>query len=134
MTTENSNPTFAIKTAAQNSYPYVTKSEVKARLETDPDFRVSALLVLYKRQTEDEREAKDTKWKNRRGFMSSHAVNGSRLAEKVICGEELTEEDHGKIEAIVTRYSKQLAAHYRAEQTVCLDSEAAAQIKEKFGV
>lgn len=134
MTTQDTNPTFAINTAANNSYPYVTKKQVAERLADDPDFRVQCLLVLYRRQTEDERDAKDTRWKNKRGFMSSHAVNGSKLAEKVITGEDLTEEEHGKLEAIVGRYTKQLAAHYRAEQTASLDAEAAAQIREKFGV
>jgi len=132
--TDTKNPTFAINPAANNSYPYVTKAQVKARLEEDADFRLQALLVLYRRQTEDERDEKDTKWKNKRGFMSSHAVNGSQLAEKVIAGEELTEEESGKVEGIVCKYSKQLTAHFRAEQTACLDAEAQAQIHEKFGV
>jgi len=132
--TDTKIPTFAINPAANNSYPYVTKKQVAERLADDADFRLQCLLVLYRRQTEDERETKDTKWKNKRGFMSSHAVNGSRLAEKVIAGEELTEEESGKVEGIVCKYSKQLTAHYRAEQTACLDDEAAAQIHEKFGV
>jgi hypothetical protein len=100
-----------------NNYPFPTKREILSRLETCEDFQTEALLVLYARQTEDEREVKETKWKNRRGFMSSHAVNGSRLAEKVISGEALTDEERGKVASIVCRYSKQLAAHYRAKAT-----------------
>ena len=127
-------PTFAINPAANNSYPYVTKSQVAERLSQDADFRVAALLVLYRRQTEDERDEKDTKYKNKRGFMSSHAVNGSRLAEKVISGEELSGEEQEKVDCIVGRYTKQLTGHYRAEQVAYLDDDAAAQIREKFGV
>lgn len=127
-------PTFAIDTNPTNSYPYVTKKQVAERLADDADFRVECLLVLYRRQTEDEREEKDTKYKNRRGFMSSHAVWGTKLAEKVISGEDLTEEEEGKIEGIVPRYTKQLAAHFRAEQQMHLDEEAQEQIRAKFGV
>lgn len=132
--TDSKSPTFAINAAANNSYPYVTKSQVKARLEADADFRVEALLVLYRRQTEDEQDAKDTKYKNKRGFMSSHAVNGTNLAEKVIAGEELTDEDEGKLEGIVAKYSKQLAGHYRSEQIMSLDAEAVEATRAKFGV
>ena len=132
--TDNTTPTFAIDTDPQNSYPYVTKRQVKERLDADPDFRLECMLVLYRRQTEDERDAKDTKHKNKRGFMSSHAVWGSKIAERLIAGEELTEEEVGKADAIAPRYSKQLAAHFRAEQTMHLDAEAQAAVKEKFGV
>jgi hypothetical protein len=132
--TDTKNPTFPINAAANNSYPYVTKKQVAERLADDADFRVECLLVLYRRQTTDERDAKDTKHKNRRGFMSSHAVNGSTLAEKVISGEELTDEDHGKVDAIVPRYGKQLASHFRAEQKMSLDAEAQSEISAKFGV
>jgi hypothetical protein len=132
--TMSNQPTFAINTNPTNSYPYVTKAQVKARLEEDADFRLQCILVLYRRQTEDERDEKDTKYKNRRGFMSSHAVWGSKIAEKVISGEELTEEEEGKAEEIPCRYTKQLAAHFRAEQQMHLDEEAQEQIRAKFGV
>lgn len=132
--TEKNTPTFAINPAANNSYPYVTKGQVKARLEASADFRVECLLVLYRRQTEDERDAKDTKYKNKRGFMSSHAVNGTTLAEKLISGEDLTEEETGKVDGMVGRYSKQLASHFRAEQKMSLDTDAQAEINAKFGV
>ena len=99
-----------------NKYPFVTKAQIASRLENEPDFRMECLLVLYRRQTEDEQERKETKYKNKRGFMSSHAVNGTRLAEQVLAGEEITEEDQGKIDGMVVRYTKQLASHFRAIQ------------------
>ena len=99
-----------------NKYPFRTKREILAQLETDDTFVVEAMGILYQRQTEDERETKETKYKNRRGFMSSHAVNGTRLVEKMLQGEEWTPEDWGKARGIVCRYGKQLAAHFRSEQ------------------
>lgn len=126
--------TFEINNQSNNSYPFVTKAQVKARLESDPDFRREALLVLYRRQTEDEREAKDTVHKNRRGFMSSHAVHGTRIAELLLMGESISLEDESRIEAITGRYTKQLCEHYRAEQISELDAEEAAKVKATFGV
>ena len=120
------NPTFAIN--FDNNYPYVTKAQIKERLSQDADFRVAALLVLYRRQTEDERDEKDTKYKNGCGFMSSHAAWGTLIAEKVILSEELSEEEQVKMDTIVGCYTKQLTAHFRAEQV------ASTQIREEFGV
>ena len=107
-----------------NGYPFPTKREILAQLATDRDFRVTSLLVLYRRQTEDEQETKETKYKNRRGFMSSHAVNGTRIAQAILAGEELSEEDEAKLDAIVPRYSKQLAAHARQEALAADPSKA----------
>jgi hypothetical protein len=107
-----------------NGYPFRTKKEIVSQLETDRDFRVECLLVLYKRQTTDEQETKETKWKNRRGFMSSHAVNGTRIAQALLAGEALSDEDEGKLSGIVCRYGKQLAAHFRAEATAADPAKA----------
>ncbi len=107
-----------------NGYPFPTKREILARIAADRDFRVASLLVLYRRQTEDEQETKETKWKNRRGFMSSHAVNGTRIAQAILAGEELSDEDEAKLGAIVPRYSKQLAAHARQEALAADPSKA----------
>jgi hypothetical protein len=107
-----------------NGYPFQTKREICARLETDSGYRHSCLIVLYERQTADEQETKETKWKNRRGFMSSHAVNGTKLAEKLIAGEQLTDEEEDKLAGIVCRYGKQLAAHFRAQATAADPAKA----------
>lgn len=98
-----------------NGYPFRTKREICDQLATDDSFRHACLLVLYERQTTDEQETKETKWKNRRGFMSSHAVNGSRIAQALLAGEALSPEDEAKLDGIVCRYGKQLAAHFRQE-------------------
>lgn len=103
------------KPAGGNKYPFRSKASILAQLESDDDFVVEAMGILYNRQTADEQETKETKYKNRRGFMSSHAVNGTRLVEKMASGEEWTEEDWGKARGIACRYTKQLAAHFRQE-------------------
>lgn len=98
---------------SNNNYPFQSKAAIKARLTDDAAFRHECLVVLYNRQTADEQDTKETKWRNKMGFMSSHAVHGTRIAQLVIAGEAISDEDEGRIEAIVPRYSKQLAAHFR---------------------
>jgi hypothetical protein len=100
----------------KNSYPFRTKAQILAQLSTDDTFVIECLGILYNRQTSDEQERHDTKYKNRRGFMSSHAVNGCLLVEKMMRGEGWTPEESDKALAIVSRYGRQLATHFRAEQ------------------
>jgi len=98
-----------------NLYPFVTKATIKSQLETDPDFRVQAMAILHTLQTEHEQATKSTLNKNRQGFMSSHAVKGSKVAEKIKAGEKLTEEDWRVVDSIAPRYSRQLATYMRAK-------------------
>lgn len=136
------NPTFEINSNPTNSYCFVTKAQVKARIEEgEPSFLLTCLAILYRRQTEDEQMTKDTKYKNKRGFMSSHAVHGTRIAESVAQYDDpdeawasLSEADRGRVEAIVPRYVKQLTGHFRAEQEMSMDSEKLAEQKSLFGV
>lgn len=114
------------------NYPFESKAQIVAKIEADDAFMLLCLGIMYDRQTQDEQEHKDTKHKNRRGFMSSHAVNGSILAQKVHSGEALSEEETGKARAIVVRYGKQLAEHFRAERIASDPSLAA--VGAIFGV
>jgi hypothetical protein len=98
-----------------NNYPFLTKAQIVAKLECDLDFVHQACLIMTARQTEDEIQTRDTKYKNRRGWMSSHAVFGTKMAEKIAAGEELTDEENGRLVGMVVRYRKQLAAHFREQ-------------------
>jgi hypothetical protein len=83
------------------------------KLASEPEFVLQALLILDGRQTDDERQELNTKYRNHRGWMSSHAVWGTRLASKVACGEELSDEELSRAAAMTARYTRQLAAHFR---------------------
>jgi hypothetical protein len=98
-----------------NNYPFLSKAQIVAKLESEPDFVKQACLILTSRQTEDELASHDTKWKNRRGWMSSHAHFGTACAEKIARDEELTDAELAKLTGMVCKYRKQLAAHFRAE-------------------
>jgi hypothetical protein len=100
---------------AGNLYPFVTKATIKTRLEAEPEFRCEAMAILHTLQTEHEQAVRTTKDKNRQGFMSSHAVKGSKVAEKIKAGEKLTDEDWDTVNTIAPRYSRQLAVYFRAQ-------------------
>lgn len=98
------------------TYPFRTKKSILAQIAEDDGFAASCLGIIYDRQTSEEQEAKTTKSRNARGFMSSHAVRGSELALKLRSGEAMTDEDTALVRKLALSYGKQLAAHFRAEQ------------------
>ena len=48
-----------------NLYPFVTKSQIKARLDESPAYRCEAMLILYALQTAYEQDTRSTRDKNR---------------------------------------------------------------------
>ena len=100
---------------AANLYPFVTKSTLKARLAAEPEFRAQAMVILLALQTQHEQDTSTTLSKNRQGFMSSHAVHGTRIAKAIKAGEILSDEDQGRVDAIAPRYTRQLAVYFRAK-------------------
>jgi len=98
----------------KKSYPFASKGSILAVIATDDVFAVECLQIMYARQTAFEQETLSTVSRNRQGFMSSHAVNGTKLARKSLA-EGLTALELDQARGIVCRYGKQLAAHFRAE-------------------
>jgi pyruvate/2-oxoglutarate dehydrogenase complex dihydrolipoamide dehydrogenase (E3) component len=96
-----------------NLYPFATKAQIKTQIDSDPEFARECLLVIHARQTEVEQEKKETINKNRRGFMSSHAVRGTELARKILGAEYLNPEEEELVVSIARSYTKQLASHFR---------------------
>lgn len=129
-TTETKPAAKPAKKAKVGSYPFRSKRSILDQVATDDAFALHCLCLLHDRQTEVEQATKTTKSKNRRGFMSSHAVRGCELAEKVKGGDPLTDEEMGLARAITGRYGKQLAAHFRAE--VIEASPELAKVAEVF--
>lgn len=119
-------------TTNSNLYPFETKAQIAAKIAQDDQYMLAALAQLHTWQTAHEQETKTTEVKNRRGFMSSHAVNGSKLAEKVKRGEALTGEEMDKARSIVCRYTRQLAVFSR-EQAIAANPALNA-VASTFGV
>jgi hypothetical protein len=97
---------------SSNNYPFLTKKQIAAKIADDDSFVLECLQVMHSRQTEHEVDSKTTKDRNKRGWMSSHAVRGTELALKAQT-EALSEEEVAKAREMVARYTKQLASHFR---------------------
>ena len=93
-------------------YPFMSKGQIALRIQEDDGFMLSCLQTMFDRQTAHEQDTNSTKESNRRGFMASHAENGTLLAKKAQF-EGLTTEETDKARSIVARYTKQLASHFR---------------------
>lgn len=118
------------KKAKVGSYPFRSKRSILEQIAADDAFALHCLCILHDKQTEHEQATKSTKTKNRQGFMSSHSVRGCELAEKVKDNQALTDEEMGRTRSIVSRYGRQLAAHFRAE--VIAGNPELAKVAEVF--
>ena len=118
-----------------NLYPFMTKNQIKERLSADPTFRCQAMVILYTLQTAFEQSTESTLNRNRQGFMSSHAVHGSRVAKKIKAGEQLSSEDWDRVNTIAPRYSRQLACYLRAQAVADQPAHAGGADQEvEFGM
>lgn len=120
------------KGGADNGFPFLSKAQIVAKAAEDRDYRVKLALIMDGRQTEDEREVKTTKYRNRCGWMSSDAHRGSHLAQALATGAELTLEQEGFLSIVPQKYRKQLANHFRAEALAA--DEALAEKAKVFGL
>lgn len=119
-----------MSTTSTNLYPFVTRNQIKARLEADAAFRNQAMSILLALQTEAEQATESTRDRNRQGFMSSHAKHGTAVAKKINAGEPLTVEDMANVDRIAPRYSRQLASFFRAKALV--EQPALAAVAARF--
>ena len=99
-----------------NGYAFTTKRQISTRLATDESFVEECMALIYRLQTEDEREKCNTIHRNKMGFASSHAVNGSKLAIKLLEGVEWDDEERAMASEMISHYTKQIARYLRDEQ------------------
>ena len=87
-----------------------TEGLMRALLLSNNHAVQSALVCLYKRQTDDEKVSQDTKHTNGVGFSGAHAKQGTYLAKWVLSNRNLNGKflDNGR--QIVLHYVKQLTA------------------------
>jgi len=111
-------------------YPFRSKKDIVAQVESDDEFCVRCLSILYDRQTASEQSNGSTETRNRQGFMSSHAVVGTKLAKKAAEEGTLEGEELEQARTITARYGRQLAAHFRAEE--CAKDPSKAELAALF--
>lgn len=112
----NNDNTTATK-STHNGYPFASKKDIREALDTDIAFRNECVMILQSRQTAHEQATLSTKERNRQGWMSSDAVRMGKIAQKLAACEVLTLEEDDKVAERIVKYTKQLAAHFRAEAT-----------------
>lgn len=86
-----------------------TPEAIKALLDRNALAVERAVLAIFKRQTEDERQAETTKHRNGRGFASCHASRGSYYAKWLLSGRHLTGTHLDKARKMTKHYAGQLA-------------------------
>jgi hypothetical protein len=96
-------------------YPFQTKAAIKSLILSDVSFAMECAQIMTARQTDYEQSSKQTVVKNRSGWMSSHAVFGTKMTDKLASGETLEPNETARLQEMVSHYGKQLAAHFRQE-------------------
>lgn len=115
--------------ASSSGYPFVTRCEIQARLGCEPAFMKECASILQART--EQRTAGSAPPGKPWGWMSSERVVAGRLTAKSKIG-MLSEEEEFKLTALVSRYSKQLADHFRS--IAIAENPALSAAAEKFGV
>ena len=65
-------------------WPFIGEEALRERLQANPKAARLSFMLTYCLQTEDEIHMKETTLKNRRGFMSSHALPSTGIGTHVV--------------------------------------------------
>ncbi len=95
------------------AYPFIGEKTVRKALTEDYDLQEAVVCMLYFLQTESEQARRDTESKNKCGFMSSDAFNGTRIAETLIQDGVLSVEDCDRVPKIAMKYARQTTVQLR---------------------
>lgn len=92
----------------QQTVSTYTVDYIKQKLATDQKWLERAIVVLFKRQTNDEQRAETTKFTNGVGFTAFDAKRLSYYAKWINAGRNLSGIHLQKARTIVPKYSKQI--------------------------
>ena len=85
-----------------------TPEEIRALLDRSLEAVERAVVAIYRRQTEDEKEAYETKHHNRVGFAACHAGLGTYYAKWILSGKHLSGSHVERARRMVRHYAGQL--------------------------
>ena len=102
----------------------LTKDFIANLLRTNDAAVERAMVVLYERQTQDERSTSTTRHHNQRGFSSAHASKGSYYARWVRSGRRLTGHHLDRARKIALHYTSQLLEAARDKASKAMDQAA----------
>ena len=86
-----------------------TKHTIRILLATNDKAVARAMVVLFDRQTQDEKQAESTTHHNNRGFNHGDAKKGTYMARWVLSGRTLTGHHLDRARRMAMRYAGQLA-------------------------
>lgn len=85
-----------------------TRASIQALLRSNNHAVERAIVALYRRQTEDEQNSRDTFHANGRGFNMHHAKKGTQAAKMILAGTHLTGSWLFNSRQIALYYTRQL--------------------------
>lgn len=94
----------------------MTREDINVLLSTNDRAVARALVVLYERQTDDEKGSGVTKHSNGAGFNATDASFGTALAQWVLSGKRLSAGQLASARRMLGKYSGQLLAIAKAKQ------------------
>jgi hypothetical protein len=94
---------------SKDGVPYTLESLAeRLRTTTNLEFLKRALLRLYGRQTDDEKNVGTTQYLNRVGFTAADAPYLTSIAEQLQRGRPLSEKQAAALRRILPKYKRQL--------------------------
>lgn len=100
------------------AHGFITEKGWKFLVHRNPHWALKAVVELFDRQTQDEKDTRTTRWDNERGFRCDDASRGSKLAKRIIQAaqvggsykgalEHISRDDRSLALFLATRYRKQ---------------------------
>lgn len=86
-----------------------TKDSIRALIASNDRAVERAMIVLFDRQTQDEKQVEATRHHNNRGFNHGDAKKGTYYARWVLSGRKLTGHHLDRARRMAHRYAGQLA-------------------------
>lgn len=111
------------------AYPFTTRREIATRARSDPAFAAECASVLQART--EQRAAGSAPAGKPWGWMSSERVGAGRLVAKERA-DTLSVDEESQLAKLVSRYSRQLADHFRSRALAA--EPGLFEAAEKFGV
>lgn len=93
-----------------------TKEFIQEKLTSNPKWIERGLIVLYNRQTEDEKQSSETKWDNGKGFSGSDSKYLSYCSKWVLSGRSLSGVHLEKCGKKMRKYWKQIKEEIEMRQ------------------
>jgi hypothetical protein len=93
-----------------------TKEFIQEKLSNDLRWIERGVLVLFNRQTEDEKSQQVTRWDNGRGFNSSDSRYLTYISKYLIGGRHLSGRHLEKVSSKLPKYWKQIQEEINLKQ------------------